>query len=336
MAAQFSDPSTTMRTNICGGGTALLRHVTVALAALTVLASNARLSAAFVAGPLPICGPATSRNDARGRRDPPNAAAASEGEERTARRDEDHGYSPEPDAGPVAPECRFTESQIHTLLLKRRQCQRLRMYKEADLILSGLNKGGVYVHDKRREWRADGPNHFGRAARYVMRGGTGGLSEEDVAAASGLVEDRSAAKRRREYHRSDEIGDVLKSRYGVRVNDRNREWSVAGTDGDGAAGDDGAAYVPSPLAPPDHPTHTMDEDTKAKIARLLADRVACRREKDYKSADRIRDELRDRHSVVADDRTREWKVVVGDVEEDEFAREARLSQRSAFARRGNR
>mmetsp|Transcript_29101 Transcript_29101/g.69297 ORF Transcript_29101/g.69297 Transcript_29101/m.69297 type:complete len:82 (+) Transcript_29101:788-1033(+) len=79
----------------------------------------------------------------------------------------------------------------------------------------------------------------------------------------------------------------------------------------------------------------MDGDDKARIARLLADRAAHRRGRDYRSADRIRDELQDRHSVVVDDRTREWKVVAGDVDDDEFAREARLSQRSAFARKGN-
>jgi len=220
----------------------MLQHAAVAL---TVLLYESRPGAAFVAVTR-INGPA-SRNF-------PHAAAASAGE-RTARRDEGrdgdrgHGYRPEPNAGPISPGCRFDESQIDALLRKRRQCQRLKMYREADLILEGLNRGGVYVHDKRREWRADGRNHFGRTVRYVRRGGTAGLSDEDVTAASRLVEDRSAAKRRGEFHRSDELGAVLKTRYGVRVNDRNREWSVgaAGDGGGGAAGD--GATGPSTCPP---------------------------------------------------------------------------------------
>lgn len=252
-----------------------------------------------------------------------------------------HDYLPEPTAGPIADACRFTEDQIHLLLYKRQECKHRRQFAEADKILVGLNQNGVYVHDKRREWRADGHKHFGRNAQYVRRGGTYGLSEEDVVAISRIVEDRSYAKKRKEFHISDELTNILKTKYKVKVNDKNREWSVVVSNWDGmkagAAGDSIGMmhYVPSPLAPAEDPTHTMDAASKDLIAQRLADRVAFRKKKDYRTADKIRDELMEQYSIVIDDRTREWKVVLGDIEDDDFARKAQLSQRSAFVRRGN-
>ena len=249
-------------------------------------------------------------------------------------------YLPKPTAGPIADDCRLTEEQIHSLLRKRGGCKLRRQYEEADDILNVLNQNGVYVHDKRREWRADGQNHFGRQMHYTRRGGTYGMSEEDVVAVSQMVEDWSYAKRTKKFHRSDELTDTLKAEYRVKVNDKNREWSVVISNWDPEEGNEDGVnatmhYVPSPLAPPRDPTHTMDDETKARIAQRLADRVAFRNKKDYRTADKIRDELMEQYSIVADDRTREWKVVLGNIEDDEFASEAQLSQRSAFVRRGD-
>jgi len=247
------------------------------------------------------------------------------------------------------------------------------------------------VNDKRKEWRGDGKNHFGRTYdNYVRRGGipsivattttttsrnddeygSGGgggrpvLSEEDIHAISQMVEDRYYAKRRGEFHISDNYGEILKTRYGVKVDDRNREWSVdvnalsamednVVEDGSGSGVGSGGSvirkkegeeyhhpYVPSPLAPSDHPTHTMDDDLKIHVSQRLAERTDFRKKRKYAMADTIRDELIELYSVVIDDRTREWKVVVprdGDddgLQEDDFAREALMSQRSAFVRKG--
>lgn len=259
-------------------------------------------------------------------------------------------YRPEPNAGPISESCRFTEEQINRFLQKRRECQRSRQFDKADQILTGLNQHGVYVHDKRREWRADGENHFGRSVHnsYVRRGGIYGvLSDEDIMAVSKLVEDRSYAKRRKEFHRSDAMTDILKTKYNVKVDDKNREWSVsvkydAESDADADVIADHTMhnthiYVPSPLAPLDHPTHTMSDEVKAQIAQRLSHRVSCRKKKDYSSADKIRDELMEQYSIAIDDRTREWKVVEYNNKEtdDPFVTGASLSQRSAFVRGGN-
>ena len=129
----------------------------------------------------------------------------------------------------------------------------------------------------------------------------------------------------------------MKTRYRVKVNDKRREWSVS-CGGDGKDGNDAYCYVPSPLLPPEDPTHVMGDEAEGQIAgRLadhdalrkkkeyqriagrLADRDALRKKKEYQRADAILDEL---YSVVVDDAAKEWKVVLGNIEDDAFAMEA--------------
>ena len=250
-----------------------------------------------------------------------------------------HDYILEPNAGPIHPKCRLTENQIHTLISKRQKCKRQRQYDVADKILAALNECDVYLHDKRGEWRADGKNHFGRRSDYVRRGSTHGLlSEEDIIVISTMVEDRSYAKKRGEFHISDKLGDTLKTKHRVKVDDKNREWFVENivenVDGTGKVVIEGE-YVPTPLALFDDPTHTMEDELKTEIAQRLAERLSFRKKRDYAMADKILDEVMAKYSVVVDDRTKEWKVVLGDYFEgdDYFVKGAELSQRSAFVKK---
>lgn len=254
-----------------------------------------------------------------------------------------HGYILEPNAGPMHPKCRLTENQIHILISKRQRCKNKRQYADADKILVALNQCGVYLHDKRKEWRADGKNHFGRRSAYVRRGSTYGLlSDADIVAVETLVVDRSYAKKRGDFHIADELGDILRTKYRVKVDDKNREWSVEnipiqdGQNGSRMMGI-GVDYVPSPLCKLDEPTHTMDEETKMLIAQRLAERAVYRKKRDYAMADKILDELMVQYSVIVDDRTKEWKVIIGDdFEDDRFVNGALLSQRSAYVRSGKK
>lgn len=251
-----------------------------------------------------------------------------------------HGYILEPNAGPIHPKCRLTENQIHILISKRQRCKRHRQYDDADKILAALNQCGVFLHDKRGEWRADGKNHFGRRSVYVRRGSTYGLlSEDDIIAVSTMVEDRSYAKKRGEFHISDKLSHILKTKYRVQVDDKNREWSVENIVEEAENGKvviEGD-YVPSPLCKLDDPTHTMDEESKKLIAQRLAERSSYRKKRDYAMADKILDEVMTQYSVVVDDRTKEWKVIFGDdFEDDRFVKGALLSQRSAFVRSGKK
>lgn len=239
------------------------------------------------------------------------------------------------DAGPIASTCKLTEEQIHFLIAKRSECKSARNFAEADRILDGLVKAGVFLHDNRKEWRADGNNHFGRTndhrhREYVRRGGDHGLSEDTITEIAGVVELRAQAKRKKDFLSSDELSKKLKTKYGVHMNDKQREWSLSFVNSEEEEGLT-SVYVPSPIAPLDGPTHTMDEESKALIQKRLTDRLVARRSRDYALADFIRDKLQEEYSVVIDDRTREWKIATGE-EDDSFVKEAQASQRSAFVR----
>jgi hypothetical protein len=161
---------------------------------------------------------------------------------------------------------------------------------------------------------------------YVHRGGQGELSEDDLARVASLVESRAQAKRKGDFHLSDQLGVILKTKYCVKVNEKRREWSINTIKNNSY--DD--VYVPSPMAPKDDPTHLMEEESKAFIQKRLTDRLVARKSKNYATADTIQYELKDEYSVVIDDRTKEWKVVTSG--DDAFASEAQASQRSAFVR----
>ena len=250
-----------------------------------------------------------------------------------------HDYSLEANSDPAINEaCTFTEDQIHQLIARRLECKKRRNFSDADRILDALHKNGIHLQDKARKYRVDGENHFGRRKHYVQRGASIGLS--NLALVEEMVEERARYKRMRDYHRSDEITTTLKEKYGVRVDDRRREWSFVEKRSGGGGQEESTAtiecYVPTPLAPKDHPTHTMADEVKEIIRDRLEERSIARKSKDYKTSDRILEKLQEDYSIVVDDRTKEWKVVFSDDslydenENDPFAREAKLSRRSAF------
>ncbi len=258
-----------------------------------------------------------------------------------------HDYILEANSDPnINDTCTFTEEQINVLIAKRLECKKRRNFADADRILDALNKNGIYIQDKARKYRVDGENHFGRRKHYVQRGGNYG--QKDLAVIEELVEERARYKRQRDYFRSDDITDLLREKYRVRVDDRRREWSFMEQSAFEAKNNKGQEttefYVPTPLAPRDHATHTMDDETKDYIRGQLKERSVARKSKDYKIADCILEALMEEYSVVVDDRTKEWKVILpgdsfyGDGENDSFAKEAKLSQRSAFVqtRRGKK
>lgn len=259
-----------------------------------------------------------------------------------------HDYTLEADSDPAVSEaCTFTEEQIHMLIAKRLDCKKSRNFGHADKIMAALNQNGIHLQDKQRKYRVDGANHFGRRKTYyAQRGGSYGLSARDKSRIEKLIEERTRYKRQRNFNASDDIATVLKEEFGVKVDDRRREWAIhkkGGHNDDNSENDDDKhenteSYVPTPLAPRDHPTHTMSEETKELIRDRLRERSMARRKKAYKAADEILEELMEEHSILVDDRTKEWKVVGAsdtffEEYDDAFAREAQLSQRSAFVQK---
>ena len=241
-------------------------------------------------------------------------------------------YSLASDAGPLHPSCPLTLDQIHKVLEQRRHCQANRNYKEADRLLRGLHHAKVYCHDERREFRADGVNSFGAAPLVSYRRRGWMPAHADLPMIASLVMERSRAKKQRHFGTADAIEQRLLQEYQVQVDDARREWSFVLPLSDT---DTTSYYVPSPLGN-EHDSHhlLLDAATHAIIQQQLHDRCVARRSKQYALADAIRDALLQEYSVVVDDRTREYKVVTGTLEEDEdaFVAQAQASQRSAFAR----
>lgn len=74
-----------------------------------------------------------------------------------------YDYSYAPDAGPNTSS--MPEEQIKELIEERFACKLSRDFESADLIEDDLGEVGVYLHDGKRLWRADG-QRFGREREY--------------------------------------------------------------------------------------------------------------------------------------------------------------------------
>merc|ERR1712166_1305916 len=68
---------------------------------------------------------------------------------------------------------------------------------------------------------------------------------------------------------------------------------------------------------PPGPNNLSEEDTKFVEGRIV-ERFECKRNREYESADDIRDDLRAKFGVIIDDRTKEWKL---DPNEQDYAAE---------------
>jgi hypothetical protein len=75
-----------------------------------------------------------------------------------------HNYQLSPDAGPCSSS--LPETDIHELIEKRMRCRWRQDFKTADRIRLELSDAGVFVDDKKKEWRADGIKYFHYNHRY--------------------------------------------------------------------------------------------------------------------------------------------------------------------------
>lgn len=183
-----------------------------------------------------------------------------------------------------------------------------------DELLEAYN---VVIHDKVRQWSVGGD--FGDASIdretakesgvYRRRGG-GNLSNEEVSTITSLISKRHQAKQDRQYEEADDIRANLLEKYGVSIDDYCNEWRVANED-----------YVQVP-SPPN--ARVLSDDEIAFVQEQLKKRSAFKKNRDYESADDIRDALREQFGVNIDDRTKEWRVAEivsvngGDADEDDL------------------
>mmetsp|Transcript_44952 Transcript_44952/g.66140 ORF Transcript_44952/g.66140 Transcript_44952/m.66140 type:complete len:685 (-) Transcript_44952:38-2092(-) len=191
------------------------------------------------------------------------------------------------------------EEYVQAQIDARGDAKKNRDYDTADQIRDDLlNQYDVHLNDKTKEWSVGGGmwNDKRQNQRAYTRRGGGNLSEEDLATITDLVAQRSDAKKARNFDVADEIRDQLRDTYEVSLDDRSREWRV-----------DSDEFVQSRS---DLGAKQLNEDQIALVQSKLLERMAFKKERDYESADAIRDELRDNYSIQIDDRTKEWRVIM--------------------------
>ena len=118
---------------------------------------------------------------------------------------------------------------ITALIKERHQAKQDRQYGVADDIRATLlEQYGVTIDDFCNEWRVACDDYIQvKSSSPNARV----LSEEEVATVQEQLMKRSAFKKNREYDAADEIRDVLRAQYGVKIDDRTKEWQVGDSDG---------------------------------------------------------------------------------------------------------
>jgi len=231
---------------------------------------------------------------------------------------------------------------VEALLNERSQYKKQRNFDAADEIRDALlSEYAVGVNDRERTWRTGcSPGGsglsggYGRPQRRQGRGGGGrrgtvdfgpfghdyNLSPDAGENTSSYAEDeihkllaeRLQAKLAKNFRNADDIQAELISK-GVYVHDGQKQWRADGvpfeTLNRNGEGDQGgrrmrgrrAAYVKS------NHSDAFDGD-EGEIIEALQERERSRAQKDFQSADKIRDYLMNELNIFIDDRLREWSV----------------------------
>ena len=225
-----------------------------------------------------------------------------------------HDYYPSPGAGPST--SNLDESAINALLAERLECKLNRDFARADAIQEQLFQAGVAVHDGLKEWRADGQG-FGdysgrREAKPSRQRGSrkdrnrpyqqSSQSYEDDAnkqIIQDLVSERMEARQHRDYDLADAIRDELLEDYNVAIDDRLRQWSMGGKF-DVPTSQSKRPYIQA---------RSSSSQNVDQIQALVEQRARARQDRDFQTADAIRQELLDEYNVYINDRLREWSVI---------------------------
>jgi cysteinyl-tRNA synthetase len=234
-----------------------------------------------------------------------------------------HDYFLSENAGPNVSS--MSDEQIHKLLAERLQAKMSRSFDVADKIQMQLIDSGVYVHDALKEWRADGIPYgdldgAGRPGKVLgsrsFREMTYSRSEYSMdpevndELIDGLVAERFKFKSNREYDKADAVREGLRTRYNVIIDDRLKQWSVGGDFGEEhniqrELADKFASrgYIQSQSS-----ADTLSDDDKAIVEQLVVDRNGAKKDRDFSTADAIREELFAKYDVTVNDKLKLWSV----------------------------
>jgi len=224
-----------------------------------------------------------------------------------------HDYELCPDAGPN--QSGMLEQEIDARIAERLQCKLNRQFRRADQIQEELQRVGVYVNDKGRQWRADGElfsvkrqpeDVFFTQSEYSLP-----VDEDEVKRMQELVDERAAAKQNRDFVLADKLEAQLHA-MNVGLNNDLREWSVGNSFGERRKQhlEGGSSVRRSggnfPYIRSLH-SLSMDDDSVAEVQQEVDRFVAARAEQDYREADRIREQLRE-NKIFLDSSACEWSL----------------------------
>ena len=198
-------------------------------------------------------------------------------------------------------------SVIQELVEERALAKLDRNYEVADEIRDQLrDEYGVQVDDRLRQWSVGGAfgddrNSHNKNRRSNFRMAKFSETPDNFDDIQQLVEQRNQARLDRDFETADRILQELADA-NIQVDDRRREWSVGGAAA--ASTTTGGSFVQR-----GGDGNTLSAADETKITQLLQERDACKRDKEYGKADRIRDRLANEFQVRIDDRNKEWHVV---------------------------
>jgi len=215
----------------------------------------------------------------------------------------------------------ISDEMIGKMVAERLSYKMSRDFEKADSIREGLRaQYDVLIDDRLKMWSVGGDfgeDHNARrdlAHKFATRGyirskSSLPLSPEDEAYVQGRIDERSEAKRDRDFRTADGIREELLQEYDVSVQDKIKLWSVGGVFEEAGESNRPARGVYTRRGGGD-----LSDDQIAEIQDLLMERYRFKKERDFDAADAIRDDLRDRFEINIDDRSSEWRV-----DTDEYA-----------------
>jgi cysteinyl-tRNA synthetase len=198
--------------------------------------------------------------------------------------------------------------EIGSLINLRALLKAERLFKKADEIRDDLiDRFNVHVDDNSLQWSIG--NMFAGEQKWGKEYKPYEISRlsivpEDADEIQKLVEQRDIARVNREFEKADEIRSMLIDR-GIMLNDKKRLWQVADDRNNSRTESrtQDEARVFSQRGGGD-----LSEEDLILINRLLAKRDIEKRNRKFKSADAIRDQLAEQFNISIDDRASEWHI----------------------------
>ena len=225
-----------------------------------------------------------------------------------------------PTAKTLSPECKLTVEDVEDLIRARNKARRSRNFNLADKLLGELTLNGVSLDDKKKLWRADGEQcDDATVETYRKEPNSKPISEEDEAHVCKKLEERSAAKQRKDYDVADEILDELRFLMNVAVDDKKKTWRV--TDPFKTMYTYGGQRM-----------QNVPKDSLRQIEQLVRDRSDAKKQKNFRRADEILEDLRIHFGVRVDDNKKAWYFLQKSKEE----RDAMKKDKVGGKKRGDR